>query len=121
MSDDEIKLVATLARDPTWSSESLEDPYLTRSYFEHYNSQAEVPDTRLRWEDAADAADLWLTIDEATGFLRYFCFWQDSTPKATELRYWLGELAQKHVKLCDLTQESWSRIIQTEAIKRLNP
>jgi hypothetical protein len=116
MSDDEIKLVATLARDPTWSPDWLDDPYLTQTSFQNHKPDAEP------WsENAADAADLWFTADEITAFLRYFCYWNDLSPKTIELRHWLGMLSQKHVKLCDLTPEAWGRIIQTETIKRLNP
>lgn len=117
MSDDEIKLVTSLAGDKSWQPQWPHDPYLTQSGIMRAGPE-HAPEP---WsEDAADAGPVWLCIEETTEFLRHFCYWNDLSPKYNELRHWLPILSQKHVKLCELTQQAWLRIIETETVKRLN-
>jgi hypothetical protein len=116
MSDDEIKLVTSLAGDKSWSPLWPDDPYLTQAGLMRAGPE-HAPEP---WsENAADAGPLYFQVEEITMFLRHFCYWNDLCPKYNELRHWLPILSQRHIKLCELTQPAWLRIIQTETIKRL--
>ena len=114
MTDDEIKLVTSLAGDKSWTPQWPHDPYDTEVSLVRLSADLEP------WEEnAADASPLYLTLEEATMFLRHFCYWNDLCPQYNELRHWLPILSHKHVILCDLTRSAWARILQTETIKRL--
>ena len=114
MTDDEIKLVTSMAGDKSWQPQWPDDPYLTQQALANHD-----PDAEPWGENAADAAPIHFLIEEITMFLRHFCYWNDLCPKYSELRHWLPILSQQHVKLCELTQEAWLRIIQTQTVKRL--
>ena len=114
MSDDEIKLVTSLAGDKSWSPLWPDDPYETQRALNSHNPNAEPYE-----ENAADAGPLYFQVEEITMFLRHFCYWDDLAPKYNELRHWLPILSQKHIKLCELTPGAWARIIQTETVRRL--
>lgn len=115
MTDDEIKLVTSLAGDKSWSPNWPDDPYAVQEYISRHN-----PDATPWDENAGDAAHLYFELEEITMFLRHFCYWNDFCPKYNELRHWLPILSQKHVRLCELTPQAWANIIQTQTIKRLN-
>lgn len=105
MTDDEIKLVTSLAGDKSWSPLWPDDPYETKVV--------------LTRNDTDVGCNLYFHIEEITMFLRHFCYWEDLCPKYNELRHWLPILSQKHVRLCELTPQAWANIIQTQTIKRL--
>ena len=109
MTDDEIKLVASLAGDKSWSPFWPDDPYLVKETLGPIDTE-ESSDNKL---------PLYFGVEEITMFLRHFCYWNDFCPKYSELRHWLPILSQKHVKLCELTPQSWAHIIQTETVRRL--
>lgn len=113
MSDDEIKLVTSLAGDKSWQPQWPHDPYLVKDAL--YLDKNAYPDER-----SDDPTPMYFTVEEITMFLRHFCYWNDLCPKYNELRHWLPILSQPHIKLCDLTPQAWERIIETETVKRLN-
>lgn len=114
MSDDEIKLVTSLAGDKSWSPLWPDDPYAVQEVLTRPHTDSEPYE-----ENAADAGPLYFQVEEITMFLRQFCYWNDLCPKYSELRHWLPILSQKHIKLCDLTPQAWGHIIQTETVRRL--
>jgi hypothetical protein len=108
MTDDEIKLVTSLAGDKSWSPLWPDDPYLVKETL-----------GPIETNDDEERLPLYFQVEEITMFLRQFCYWNDLCPKYSELRHWLPILSQKHIKLCDLTPQAWGHIIQTETVKRL--
>lgn len=109
MTDDEIKLVTSLAGDKSWSPLWPDDPYLVKETLGPIDPE----------ESSDDKLPLYFGVEEITMFLRHFCYWNDFCPKYNELRHWLPILSQKHVKLCELTPQAWAHIIQTETVRRL--
>lgn len=115
MTDDEIKLIVSLASDPSWMSTCESDPYMLQGFLLQEPAEVLHP-----WsENAADAGPKWFTLDEATALIRDCCFWRDSEPRHKELQFWLTALARDHVKLCSLTPSAWGRILETNVVKKL--
>lgn len=110
MTDDEIKLVTSLAGDKSWSPLWPDDPYYVKESLKELDTE----------EKGERTGPMYFHTEEITMFLRHFCYWNDLCPKYNELRHWLPILSQPHIKLCDLTPQAWERIIQTETVKRLN-
>lgn len=102
MSDDEIKLVTSLAGDKSWQPKWPDDPWDTEAAL-------------ISLEDQP----AYCSIEEITTFLRQFCYWDDLAPKYNELRHWLPILSSDRVKLCELTPQAWARIIETQTVKVL--
>ena len=113
MTDDEIKLVTSLAGDKSWQPVWPDDPYDTKQVLDRLDPRHVLD------EVGAEPAPVHFLIEDVTMFLRHFCYWDDLAPKYNELRHWLPILSQKHIKLCELTQPAWLRIIETETVKRL--
>lgn len=114
MSDDEIKLIVSLAEDPGYEpGDSTTDTMAVRDWLNRMHA--------LRLDgDGYLENTCWLHLSDTVGFLREVCLWDDRAPNTKVMQSWLAILSQDNVKLCDLTPQAWGRILETETIKRLN-
>jgi len=119
MTADEVKLVVSLARDPSYQVPGWVNPLATRQWL--LTSQKLIDKCGYdHSEDADDGDCIYLFVEDLVVFLREYCLYDDLSPNHGPLSQWLKLLGSQEVQLAELTSESWGNLLSAKVIQKMN-
>jgi hypothetical protein len=117
VTQEEIKLVVSLARDPSYQIPDWANPLATRQWL--LTSQKIVNDCDYA-EAVEDGDRIFLFIEDLAVFLREYCLYDDLSPNQGPLTQWLRLLGTPAVGLAEITPESWNKLLTSKVIRRMS-
>lgn len=117
MTQEEIKLVVSLARDPSYVLPDWVRAVATRQWL---LTAVVDNDTDYEVEDVHDIDIVHLFIDDLVSFLREYCLFDDLSPNHGPMSQWLKHLGSRAVQLAELTPESWNKLLTSKLIQRMS-
>jgi hypothetical protein len=119
MTQEEIKLVVSLARDSNYHLPDWVNALATRQWL-LTASKMDVIDTTYDTEGVHDSDRVYLFIEDLAAFFREYCLYDDLSPNHGPMTQWLRLLSTPAVELADITPESWSKLLTSKVIQRMN-
>lgn len=116
MTQEEIKLVVSLARDPSYQIPDWASAVTTRQWL--LTSQKIVDDCDYA-EAVEDVDRILLFIEDLVVFLREYCLYDDLSPNHGPLTQWLRLLGTPAVGLAEITPESWNKLLTSKVIQKM--
>jgi hypothetical protein len=121
MSTDEVRLLLAMARDPSYKPLINLDAHAVGTYLKAARAD-EVEDEGMLYDiddHEGSLSAVYFYFDDLIDFLRETCLWQDGTPNMEKYQEWLPILSDPKVTICDLNQETWSRLLATATAQKL--
>ena len=121
MSTDEVRLLLAMARDPSYRPIINLDAHTVATYLKAARAD-EVEDEEMLYDiddNEGCISAVYFYFDDLIAFLRETCLWQDGTPNMEKYQEWLPILSGPKITICDLNQETWSRLLATATAEKL--
>lgn len=119
MTAEEIKLVVSLARDPSYQVPDWVNPLATRQWLLTSPKLVDICDS-YDTEDVHDGNCVYLFVEDLVAFLREYCLYDDFSPNHGPLSQWLKLLGSNEVQLAELTPESWNNLLTSKVIQKMS-
>jgi len=120
MTADEVKLVVSLARDPSYQVPDWASAVTTRQWLLTALNISGDTYSSYHVEDVHDSDYVYLSIEDLVVFLREYCLYDDLSPNHGPLSQWLKLLGSNAIQLAELTPESWNNLLTAKVIQKMN-